>query len=172
MIRIPFLAAALLVAAAAAACGDDPTATPATPATTPTATTPAPSATPAPAGDFVTTASGLQYRDTVVGSGPQPKAGDCIAVAYSGRLADGTEFDASTPGRPVGFYIGVQNVIAGWDEGVLAMKVGGERTLVIPPDLGYGAGGYPPIIPPNATLTFDVKLVAIRNQNNGQFCQR
>lgn len=165
MIRIPFLAAALLVATAVAACGDDPTTVP----SPPTATAPAPTAL---AGDFVTTASGLQYRDTVVGTGPQPKAGDCIAVAYRGRLADGTEFDASTPGRPVGFYIGVQNVIPGWDEGVLPMKVGGERTLVIPPDLAYGADGYPPTIPPNATLTFDVKLVAIRNQNNGQFCQR
>lgn len=167
--RVHLLAAALLVAVTAAACGED--ATPGSSSATP-ASTGSPAASATASGDLVKTASGLQYRDTVVGTGPQPKAGDCIAVGYSGRLADGTEFDASSPGSPVGFLIGVGQVIAGWDEGVLSMNVGGERTLVIPPDLGYGPGGYPPTIPPNATLTFDVKLVGIRNQNNKQFCQR
>lgn len=167
MIRIPFLAGVILAALSLAACGED--ATPAPSSATATATAAA-SASPTPGGEFVTTASGLQYRDAVVGTGPQPKTGDCIAVGYSGRLADGTQFDASSPGSPVGFKIGVGQVIPGWDEGVLSMNVGGERTLVIPPDLGYGPQGYPPTIPPNATLTFDVKLVGIRNQNNKQFC--
>jgi FKBP-type peptidyl-prolyl cis-trans isomerase len=84
-------------------------------------------------------------------------------VHYTGWLADGTKFDSSVDsGQPFSFIIGTGKVIKGWDEGVATMKVGGKRRLIIPPELGYGATGYPPIIPANAQLTFDVELLEIR----------
>ena len=150
--------------AVAAACGSDTTATPAataTPSLTPTATA-SPQETPVSTGGFTTTPTGLQYKDELAGTGPRPKTGDCIAVHYTGKLEDGTVFDSSAGGRPIIFVLGVGNVIQGWDEGLSSMQVGGKRTLVIPPDLGYGPTGRPPVIPPNATLVFDVELVAIR----------
>ena len=110
----------------------------------------------------VTTASGLQYTDEVVGAGDTPQRGDFVVVHYTGTLQDGTKFDSSLDrGEPIVFQIGVGQVIPGWDEGVGSMKVGGKRKLIIPPDLGYGARGAGSVIPPNATLVFDVELLDI-----------
>ncbi|MEB3267584.1 MAG: FKBP-type peptidyl-prolyl cis-trans isomerase [Leptolyngbya sp.] len=111
---------------------------------------------------YITTDSGLQYRDLVEGTGAMPQAGQRVTVHYTGTLEDGTKFDSSRDrGRPFTFTIGVGQVIKGWDEGVSTMRVGGQRQLVIPPDLGYGARGAGGVIPPNATLLFDVELIRI-----------
>jgi peptidylprolyl isomerase len=113
--------------------------------------------------DEVTTPSGLKYTDEVVGSGESPSKGKKVRVHYTGRLTDGKKFDSSHDRRePFEFTIGVGQVIRGWDEGVMSMKVGGKRQLTIPPDLGYGARGAPPVIPPNAELIFDVELLEVR----------
>lgn len=112
---------------------------------------------------MTTTASGLQYRDDAVGSGQEAKAGDHVVVHYTGMLTDGRKFDSSRDrDEPFEFPLGAGNVIRGWDEGVAGMKPGGKRRLVIPPQLGYGARGAGNVIPPNATLVFDVELVRIR----------
>jgi hypothetical protein len=115
------------------------------------------------AGLWVTEESGLRYTDIRVGEGPCPKAGQTVSAHYEGRLADGTKFDASRDhgDEPLDFPIGIGRVIKGWDEGLLSMHVGGIRQLVIPPELGYGARGAGGVIPPNATLTFDVELVRV-----------
>ncbi len=114
-------------------------------------------------GQATTSSSGLQMIDEVVGSGQEAKTGDTVSVNYTGWLADGTKFDSSYDrNQAFDFTLGAGDVIKGWDEGVVGMKVGGKRKLVIPPDLAYGAGGYPPVIPANATLTFEVDLVAIK----------
>lgn len=111
----------------------------------------------------VTTPSGLQYADILVGSGAQPQVGDRVTVHYTGMLSDGRIFDSSRDrGQPFQFQIGVGQVIKGWDEGVASMHVGGQRRLIIPPNLGYGARGVGGIIPPNATLIFDVELLAVQ----------
>lgn len=114
--------------------------------------------------DPITTGSGLQYCDVEVGEGEAPEAGDTVAVHYTGWLQeDGAKFDSSVDrGRPFTFQIGVGQVIAGWDEGVATMQVGGTRRLIIPSGLGYGERGSPPVIPPNATLIFDVELLEIQ----------
>ena len=118
---------------------------------------------PAPSANAVTTASGLVYEDLQVGDGTTAKSGDTVSVNYTGWLADGTKFNSSLDrGQPLDFSIGAGQVIPGWDEGVNGMNVNGTRLLVIPPDLAYGASGYPPTIPANATLTFEVQLVAIK----------
>ena len=109
------------------------------------------------------TASGLQYQDVVTGTGTEATPGKVAVVHYTGWLTDGTKFDSSRDrGEPFSFPLGGGQVIAGWDEGVAGMKVGGRRKLVIPPDLGYGAGGSPPVIPPASTLVFDVELLEVR----------
>lgn len=123
---------------------------------------PVPQADATSGGGWVVLPSGLKYKDVVLGSGPAVKSGDTASVHYTGRLEDGSKFDSSASGQPYEFVLGAGTVIQGWDEGVVGMQVGGQRTLVIPPDLGYGAGGYPPVIPANATLTFDIELIAIK----------
>lgn len=108
----------------------------------------------------MTTESGLRYEDIVVGTGASPERGQEVTVHYTGTLEDGTKFDSSLDrGQPFKFNIGIGQVIKGWDEGVLTMKVGGKRKLVIPPQLGYGARGAGGVIPPNATLVFEVELL-------------
>ncbi|MGF1570223.1 MAG: FKBP-type peptidyl-prolyl cis-trans isomerase [Nodosilinea sp.] len=112
--------------------------------------------------DFTTTDSGLKYVDLVEGTGAMPQSGQRVTVHYTGTLEDGTQFDSSRDrGRPFSFQIGVGQVIKGWDEGVGTMRVGGRRQLVIPAELGYGARGAGGVIPPNATLLFDVELLRI-----------
>ena len=110
-----------------------------------------------------TTESGLQYEDMVIGDGPSPTAGRAVTVHYTGTLTDGTKFDSSRDrNQPFTFVIGVGQVIKGWDEGVMSMKVGGRRKLTIPASLGYGASGAGGVIPPNATLIFDVELLGVK----------
>jgi peptidylprolyl isomerase len=116
---------------------------------------------------MITTPSGLQYEDTVVGTGASPKPGQKCVMHYTGWLwengAKGKKFDSSVDrGQPFEFQIGVGMVIKGWDEGVMTMKVGGKRTLLIPPGLGYGSRGAGGVIPPNATLVFDVELLGLK----------
>lgn len=116
------------------------------------------------AGTTVTTKSGLKYIDLVVGKGPMPKIGQTISVLYTGKLTNGTVFDSTSKqnDQPFETPIGVGQVIKGWDEGLLTMRVGGKRRLTIPPSLGYGAAGAGGVIPPNATLIFEVDLLAIK----------
>jgi FKBP-type peptidyl-prolyl cis-trans isomerase len=110
-----------------------------------------------------TTPSGLQYVDVKLGTGASPKQGQTAVVHYTGWLVDGKKFDSSKDrGQPFTFAVGRGQVIKGWDEGVATMKVGGTRKLVIPPDLAYGARGAGGVIPPNATLTFEVELLEVR----------
>ena len=121
----------------------------------------------AQSGKPVTTSSGLQMIDTQAGTGASPKQGQTAVVHYTGYLNDngnkGKKFDSSVDrGQPFEFPIGQGRVIKGWDEGVASMKVGGKRTLIIPPALGYGAQGAGGVIPPNATLMFDVELLAVK----------
>jgi len=112
-----------------------------------------------PSADDVTE---LVIEDITVGTGAEAKAGDTVTVHYTGWLTDGTKFDSSLDfGQPFQFALGQGQVIAGWDQGVAGMKVGGQRRLTIPPDLGYGAAGAGGVIPPNATLIFEVELLSI-----------
>jgi FKBP-type peptidyl-prolyl cis-trans isomerase len=109
------------------------------------------------------TASGLQYQDVTAGNGSEAREGQVAVVHYTGWLTDGTKFDSSRDrGEPFSFPIGAGQVIPGWDEGVAGMKVGGRRKLVIPANLGYGDMGAPPVIPPGATLVFDVELLDLK----------
>ncbi len=134
----------------------EPTSQPMEPASPPTQP-------PVAASGLVTTPSGLQYRDDKVGTGSSPAQGHTVIVNYKGTLTDGTKFDSSYDrNEPFDFKIGVGGVIKGWDEGVMSMKVGGKRHLVIPPELAYGADGIKGVIPPNATLIFDVELLEVR----------
>jgi peptidylprolyl isomerase len=118
-------------------------------------------------GKTMTTPSGLQITDTKIGTGAMPQPGQTCVVHYTGWLyqdgVKGNKFDSSVDrGQPFEFPVGRQRVIAGWDEGVATMKVGGKRTLIIPPSLGYGARGAGGVIPPNATLIFDVELLGVK----------
>jgi FKBP-type peptidyl-prolyl cis-trans isomerase len=109
------------------------------------------------------TPSGLRYQDVAKGEGAEATAGKTVSVHYTGWLPNGEKFDSSRDrNEPFGFTLGAGQVIAGWDEGVAGMKIGGRRKLVIPPDLGYGTAGAPPDIPPGATLVFDVELLGVR----------
>src|SRR6266849_2648330 len=118
-------------------------------------------------GKMTELADGLKYTDTTVGTGAEATKGHKVSVHYTGWLYNnnqkGAKFDSSLDrGQPFGFSLGAQQVIRGWDEGVAGMKVGGKRTLIIPPDLAYGTRGAGGVIPPNATLMFDVELLGVQ----------
>ncbi len=110
----------------------------------------------------ITTASGLIIEDVLVGQGAEARAGQKVSVHYTGWLTNGSKFDSSKDrNEPFQFSLGARQVIAGWDEGVQGMKIGGTRKLTIPPQLGYGARGAGGVIPPNATLVFEVELLGL-----------
>ena len=114
-------------------------------------------------GESVTTATGLIYVVQVIGNGAAPTAGKQVTVHYTGTLTDGTKFDSSIDrGEPLSFIIGVGQVIKGWDEGIMLMRVGGQRTLTIPPQLAYGDQEILGVIPAGSTLIFDVELLAVQ----------
>ena len=114
-------------------------------------------------GEEITTPSGLKYVDLVIGTGESPMPGQKVSVHYTGTLENGAKFDSSVDrGQPFVFPIAEGRVIKGWDEGVMTMKIGGKRKLIIPPDLGYGAKGAGGVIPPNATLIFEVELLGVK----------
>lgn len=106
-------------------------------------------------------AGGLEIEDTVVGKGAKAEPNKKVTVHYTGKLTNGTQFDSSVGKDPFTFTLGAHQVIAGWDEGVKGMKVGGKRKLTIPASMGYGAAGAGGVIPPNATLLFDVELLKV-----------
>lgn len=111
----------------------------------------------------VTLPDGLKYTEVKVGKGPMPRAGQTAVVHYTGTFLNGKKFDSSRDrGQPFTFVLGTHGVIPCWDEAVATMRVGGRRALVCPPKLAYGERGYPPVIPPNATLKFDVELLGVR----------
>jgi FKBP-type peptidyl-prolyl cis-trans isomerase len=111
----------------------------------------------------IKTPSGLTIEDLILGTGDAAKSGQRVSVHYTGWTTDGKKFDSSKDrGQPFSFGLGRGEVIRGWDEGVAGMKVGGKRKLTIPPDLGYGSRGAGNVIPPNATLLFEVELLAVR----------
>jgi len=105
----------------------------------------------------------LKSEDLSVGSGAEATTGKTVSVHYTGTLTDGSKFDSSIDrGKPFEFQLGAGRVIKGWDQGVVGMKVGGKRKLTIPSDLAYGARGFPPVIPPDSTLVFEIELLGVR----------
>lgn len=155
------LLAAMLVATACTPKAEEPAPESTTPETTssqPETSESTASATAPRTGD----AAELKIEDEVVGKGAEAKSGDTVSVHYTGWLTDGTKFDSSLDrNQPFQFALGQGQVIKGWDEGVAGMKVGGKRKLTIPPDMGYGAQGAGGVIPPNATLVFEVELLSV-----------
>jgi FKBP-type peptidyl-prolyl cis-trans isomerase len=118
---------------------------------------------PPVSGETQTTPSGLQYIDVVVGTGAEAQSGQQVTVHYTGWLTNGQKFDSSRDrGKALDFQLSKGSVIQGWVEGVAGMRVGAQRRLIISADLGYGARGYPPVIPPNSTLIFDVELLGVK----------
>jgi FKBP-type peptidyl-prolyl cis-trans isomerase len=114
-------------------------------------------------GELMKTSSGLEYLEVEPGTGAQAEAGKTVSVHYTGKFQDGKVFDSSVSrGEPITFQLGKGKVIKGWDEGIALMKVGGKAQLIIPPDLAYGERGAGGVIPPNATLVFDVELVSVK----------
>jgi peptidylprolyl isomerase len=169
LVLILVAAATLLAQTGGQQSSSPTTSTQKTTSTTSKSTTAKSATTAHPTPAWITTGSGLKYQDVVVGKGPQPKVGDTVVVNYTGKFTNGKVFDTSVGKPPFQFVLGRGQVIKGWDEGVGSMHVGGKRKLVIPPDLAYGAGGYPDprdqskyIIPPKSTLTFDVELLKIK----------
>lgn len=125
------------------------------------ACSPSPAGTPGALG--ATELPGLKIEELVIGTGTTAQAGNSVSVHYTGWLTDGTKFDSSVDrGQPFSFTLGAGQVIPGWDQGVAGMKVGGQRRLTIAPDLAYGKAGYPPVIPENATLVFQVELLDVK----------
>ena len=174
LLIVPAIAALIL---GLAACGDDDDSSSDDGATTEATTAEAPAEAGAPSANNtnlkqkpVITTTGdespgaLVVEDIVVGKGPEAKAGDDVSMQYVGVLySDGTEFDASWErGQPFDFKLGAGEVIPGWDQGIVGMKVGGRREMIIPPDLAYGPAGQPPDIPPDATLVFVVDLLDVK----------
>ena len=157
------LAAALVGTMAMTGCNkaaETPAAT--NPAETPAAEVPAVEPPASATGSVTADVTELKIEDVLVGKGAEAKNGDTVSVDYTGWLADGTKFDSSLDrGKPYDFVLGAGEVVEGWDKGIAGMKVGGKRKLIIPPAMGYGAEGRE-IIPPNATLVFDVELMAIK----------
>jgi FKBP-type peptidyl-prolyl cis-trans isomerase FkpA len=119
-----------------------------------------------PAAGSSTGSSSLVVQDETVGTGATAQTGDSISVNYTGKLQDGTVFDTSVGKAPFQFTLGAGQVIPGWDQGLVGMKVGGKRILIIPPNLAYGAQGMSPVIPPNATLQFEVELLKVTPPTN------
>ncbi len=164
-VLIPAILALLGLATGPGAKAQDPASVAATPTTADTSAT----ATPAPKAkkkkaeaEVITTPSGLKYQVLKTGKGSFAMKGQMVSVHYTGWLTDGTKFDSSVDrGQPFRFTLGAGQVIQGWDIGVAGMRVGEKRKLTIPPDLGYGAAGAGGVIPPNATLVFDVELLGI-----------
>ena len=160
MMKSLLFVASLLIPAAAVWAD---TTVSATPAATPAAKTAVKAAAKPKANKVVTTADGLKYEILKKGHGATAKAGQTVTVHYTGWLTDGTKFDSSVDrGQPFQFNLGAHQVIQGWDEGVAGMKIGEKRKLTIPSSLGYGANGAGGVIPPNATLVFDVELLGVQ----------
>jgi peptidylprolyl isomerase len=167
IMRFPTLLLAVIAGLALAGCKQASTEKSSTTTTTSAATgttaTSEPATSGATEGQERTMPGGLKVTDIKVGSGPMAESGNTIAVHYTGYLMDGTKFDSSVDrGQPIVIKLGAGQVIKGWDEGLKGMRVGGKRKLVIPPAMGYGAQGYPPVIPPDATLQFDVELMDVK----------
>ena len=177
--RIPASLIGLALAGTLSACGAGPTASSTAtvvPTSVATAIAPTANATAAPTTsaaavptsannqeNVVTTASGLKYIEITPGTGNAPKVGDMVSVHYRGTLENGTVFDSSYErNQPIQFALGRRMVIPGWDEGIALMRKGGKAKLIIPPNLAYGTSGAGGVIPPNATLTFEVELVDIK----------
>ena len=170
MRKLGWLAPALILVLASCNRTEDSSSTASSTSESATTTTPPPASSSTPATDRageIVTASGLRYSDTVVGAGTEAKTGNMVTVHYTGTLTDGTQFDSSVGKAPLTFKVDGSTpeglrVIEGWNEGVKGMKVGGKRHLVIPPSIGYGAQGAQGVIPPNATLLFDIELLDVK----------